>query len=380
MVPNLPETSLGTEVPYDGSRGTFFADVTGDGKADAIAVNDDKVTVRRSDGSKFTGNESWTQVPYYGSRGTFFADVTGDGKADAIAVNDDKVTVRRSDSDLIVLTINAMGTGNFPQRNPLDIFPGGEWQTRVDRLANLIRGSGTRPDIISMTEFDGWRACTIPPSVSGDYDFVDRLIWRLKSLIGVTYRIAYMVGKVGAFGPLYLCQLYGGDIVLYNPNNLVNQAPQGPQHGHDEKLFGTHLRRSLPLCNRGTSIMPLDQLIDGPPQTDKCGRATPSGPAWVIMIEGTAKKDGKHYELISASLARFAYVHDPNVSFDVYTVHPYADLVFADAQSQQIAEFFNEMSAPPHRTTPRYYPPLVVGDFNNLAGPRRRRTRVAARR
>ena len=83
--------------PYYGSRGTFFADVTGDGLADAIVVNDDTVTVRRSDGGQFTPNEDWTMGPYYGSRGTFFADVTGDGLADAIVVNDDTVTVRRSD-------------------------------------------------------------------------------------------------------------------------------------------------------------------------------------------------------------------------------------------------------------------------------------------
>ena len=85
-----------TNNPYYGTRGTLFADVTGDGKADAIVVNDDRVTVRRSNGSQFLPNESWTDNPYYGTRGTFFADVTGDGKADAIVVNNDKVTVRRS--------------------------------------------------------------------------------------------------------------------------------------------------------------------------------------------------------------------------------------------------------------------------------------------
>jgi FG-GAP-like repeat len=85
-----------TNGAYYGSRGTFFADVTGDGYADAIVVNDDKVVVRRSDGSKFTSNEKWTDGPFYGSRGTFFADVDGDGKADAIAVNDDRVVIRRS--------------------------------------------------------------------------------------------------------------------------------------------------------------------------------------------------------------------------------------------------------------------------------------------
>jgi VCBS repeat protein len=82
---------------YYGTRGTYFADVTGDGKADAIVVNEDGITVRRSDGSRFLPNETWTNNPYYGNRGTFFADVTGDRRADAIVVNEDGITVRRSD-------------------------------------------------------------------------------------------------------------------------------------------------------------------------------------------------------------------------------------------------------------------------------------------
>lgn len=85
-----------TDVPYYGTKGTYFADVTGDGKADAIAVNNDYVWVRRSTGTGFAPNERWTEVPFYGTRGTFFADVTGDGKADAIVVNDNYTTVRRS--------------------------------------------------------------------------------------------------------------------------------------------------------------------------------------------------------------------------------------------------------------------------------------------
>jgi hypothetical protein len=85
-----------TRGAYYGSRGTYFADVTGDGKADAIVVNNDTVTVRRSTGSGFSANENWTRGPYYGALGTYFADVTGDGKADAIVVNKNTVTVRRS--------------------------------------------------------------------------------------------------------------------------------------------------------------------------------------------------------------------------------------------------------------------------------------------
>ncbi|MGC4038676.1 MAG: VCBS repeat-containing protein [Chitinophagaceae bacterium] len=92
----LPNAAWTNEAYY-GSRGTYFADVNGDGKADAIVVNDSKVTVRISDGTKFLPNASWTAGPYYGSRGTYFADVNGDGKADAIVVNDGGVTVRISD-------------------------------------------------------------------------------------------------------------------------------------------------------------------------------------------------------------------------------------------------------------------------------------------
>ncbi len=92
-----------TQGAYFGTRGTYFADVTGDGKADAIVVNDDTVTVRRSDGSRFTPNEDWTHGPYFGSRGTYFADVTGDGWADAIVVNDDTVTVRHAAADCFII-------------------------------------------------------------------------------------------------------------------------------------------------------------------------------------------------------------------------------------------------------------------------------------
>src|SRR4051794_11920115 len=70
-----------TAEAYYGSIGTVFADVTGNGSADAIVVNEDTVTVRRNTGNGFGANEDWTHGPFYGTRGTFFVDVTGDGKA-----------------------------------------------------------------------------------------------------------------------------------------------------------------------------------------------------------------------------------------------------------------------------------------------------------
>ncbi len=40
--------------------------------------------------------ENFTGNAYFGTRGTFFADVTGDGEVDAIVVNDNTVVVRRA--------------------------------------------------------------------------------------------------------------------------------------------------------------------------------------------------------------------------------------------------------------------------------------------
>jgi hypothetical protein len=85
-----------TGIGYFGSHGTYFADVTGDGRADAIVVNSTSTTVRRSTGAGFSGNETWSAVPFFGTAGTFFADVTGDGRADAIAINANAITVRVS--------------------------------------------------------------------------------------------------------------------------------------------------------------------------------------------------------------------------------------------------------------------------------------------
>ncbi|MBK7244409.1 MAG: VCBS repeat-containing protein [Saprospiraceae bacterium] len=85
-----------TDVPFFGSKGTFFADVTGDGLADLIAVNSNGIIIRRSCESSFGPNEVWSSTAFYGEKSTFFADVNGDGKADAIAVNNNGILVRKA--------------------------------------------------------------------------------------------------------------------------------------------------------------------------------------------------------------------------------------------------------------------------------------------
>lgn len=89
-------------VRMSGELGTYFADVNGDGKADAIHVNVSNISVQLSDGKKFGPPQVWSSESFYGEVGTFFVDVTGDGKADAVIVNHADIRVRPSDGTSFV--------------------------------------------------------------------------------------------------------------------------------------------------------------------------------------------------------------------------------------------------------------------------------------
>ncbi|MFK8843674.1 trypsin-like serine protease [Streptomyces sp. Ac-502] len=79
----------------------YFADVTGDGKADLIVHGTDgKISVRTNKGTYFDGGTDWSEgwANYLGQPGKghlYFADITGDGKADLIVHGTDgKISVR----------------------------------------------------------------------------------------------------------------------------------------------------------------------------------------------------------------------------------------------------------------------------------------------
>jgi endonuclease/exonuclease/phosphatase family metal-dependent hydrolase len=110
--------------------------------------------------------------------------------------------------------------------------------------------------------------------------------------------------------------------------------------------------------------MPLEQLIDGPSQTDVCGRETPSGPAFV-QIERTRHGDAA----LVASLGRFSLNAAPGSSFDIVTTHPTANE--EEDQAADIEHFIAGVTTAPYRTTSPFYPAIVVGDFNSLAAEER---------
>jgi PAN domain len=292
--------------------------------------------------------------------------------------------VRGAVPDLTVVTINLMNSASLFEVDPTaemdswkqrvravygaDIASaaGGNIWTRIDRLARDIAGSISSPDIISITEAEGWRWCAGVGGNVGDYDAFDRLIGGLTIATGITYRVAYMVGNPGSL-PSGRCAYFGGDVVLYNPNRLVNRNPDdatsfsGVELAHDSALQGMLFKRSLPICNPGTARMPLMQsLIDGGPQTDKCGRSLPSGPAWVFQFPVSPANQ----LTTPATVARFSFSEDLRFSFDVITVHPHSG--DEGAITPGLISFVSGIQKPPYRKVSPYYPALLIGDFNTL--------------
>ena len=85
-----------TNDTLDGALAVLFGDVTGDRMADVIAVKADGAYMRRSNRWFFGGVEQLSQLAFSPSpsiQGPIFtlADLTGDGRADLIQVNDDAI-------------------------------------------------------------------------------------------------------------------------------------------------------------------------------------------------------------------------------------------------------------------------------------------------
>ncbi len=113
--------------------------------------------------------------------------------------------------------------------------------------------------------------------------------------------------------------------------------------------------------------MPLETLIDGPPQTDKCGRPTPSGPAWAILRSGSfvdVNGENKTYDRIMASFARLEDKSTPARTVDIFVVHPHH---VDNASGASVNKLITYREPPPYAGSTLQYPPIVVGDFNLLA-------------
>jgi hypothetical protein len=93
-----------------GSNGTYFADVTGDGKDDMITSKASGLWIRPSLGLSLSAQVQWTTTSFTGTYGTYFIDVTGDKKADGVRVSTGGVYVRPSNGADFLASYTASGT------------------------------------------------------------------------------------------------------------------------------------------------------------------------------------------------------------------------------------------------------------------------------
>ena len=282
--------------------------------------------------------------------------------AAASARRDPACAEPKSASSLGVFTANLAGT------SPIG---GLSYETRERRLAISLARHRAVPDVIVLQELYGWLATPIVRSCGrglgvnvGDYDMIDVLLHELQLALGVTYRVAYLTGREGGFGGFFQCRLYESQAMLYNPATLINRTKSDSNslpHNFEDNIAGVpHLRRSLPLCNRGTHLMPLESLIDGPLVADKCSTPTPSGPAYAIF-----QKTGH----INATIVRFSPVSDPTRNISIFNLHPTAGVKeeFDQAVASVVA-LMNSVLPPPFiRAADDAFPPIMAGDLNGAA-------------
>jgi hypothetical protein len=78
---------------FYGAYGTLIGDIDGDGKADLVALGSNYTGVIHSTGGGFGNYDTGLSYAAYGTYGTFLGDVNGDGKADLVQLDNGVVIV-----------------------------------------------------------------------------------------------------------------------------------------------------------------------------------------------------------------------------------------------------------------------------------------------
>jgi len=257
-------------------------------------------------------------------------------------------------SSVSVLTINLLGIEKYG--GDCNTAPPG-WQDRYKRIADWIGRNQSAPDLIALQEAVGWRSCPFGQDRMPDYASLHFLISAIKEKTGTPYRIAYLIG--GRTTPTGACAIWMGDALLYNPERLRNAiADQSQDLGfpHDDQTTtGVHLRRSLPCCNPAQDRVEVCGWIDDPKQTDKCSRETGAGLAWVGPIKVIHWWQNATFALLERRDTPGQYVH-------IYNVHLPTDAIQGTASFGAAKTLIGAMEA--RFPTGRYFPPILVGDFN----------------
>ncbi len=280
-----------------------------------------------------------------------------------------ELEVARKELGISILTINLVGVADHPCKT------GVWWEPRYLRIAAWLKETGNKPDIIPLQEARGWMWCPTNPTIVPDYATMDFLLDAIRDATGEQYRIAYLVdsktsggsGICGIHGGSTTtgCTLWGDLALLYRPTRLRNvlATPGSAGVAHDDaQVTGPHLRRSLPACNLAPGRTDVADVIDGPPQFDKCNRPTASGLTWV------QRQGGSQHGEFDAAFSRFELISQPGNFVHLYNVHLHWVKMPVETPQPGVDNVRSLVTAVENRfvNTPagRLYAPILVGDFN----------------
>lgn len=175
----LGSSTLQADLPrgyFPNAASTLFADVTGDGRADAIALGDGMVTlggVNTGDGvgitvrpaatttNRFGPSQAFTSDVFVGTLSTAFADVDGDSVADGIAVDHTGIGVRYSTGAGLLPRVQWIGRRTWAGSLPADstfAFANLDGMPGVEAIAISAAASGGFPQVFMATRFDRYWA------------------------------------------------------------------------------------------------------------------------------------------------------------------------------------------------------------------------------
>jgi FG-GAP-like repeat len=165
---SLNKYSVWTSGHGYGSANQFLADVTGDGKADAVTTfpwtdGNWYVAAANAAGTGFDGYVLWATGHGIFSSNQFLEDVTGDGKADAV------VTFSWSDGNWYVAEANASGTGF----NDFTLWATGHGVGSTYQFLADVTGDG-KADAVVVTWEGNWYIAVANTTGTG---FNDYTLW-----------------------------------------------------------------------------------------------------------------------------------------------------------------------------------------------------------
>ena len=196
-----PETEW-SNIVFDGTVTNLVADVTGDGKADAVGINSNNIWVMPSTGSSFGPEARWSNVLFDGKAANVLGDVNGDGKADVVGFNSDNIWVMLS-----------TGSSFGPEQEWSNIVFDGT----VTNLVADVNGDG-RADAVGINSNNIWVMLLTGSSFGPEQEW---------SNIVFDGAVANVLGDVNGDGK--------ADVVGFNSNNIWVMLSTGSSFGPEQQ-------------------------------------------------------------------------------------------------------------------------------------------------